>query len=269
MCAGVVYLPQIKRYVLKQYGETIQLMTTYACTMDCPKCVQKPFKNLERGHMTMDEFFCAIGAMSDAKPKKVIISGGEPTLWPHLKEAIDHIKSTLGSKVEVITNGLYKNGEDYGNADIVSVSNYGSINKMDMLRLKGQLGRRYRMLNSCQVPLPFKQNGDNTLPAICNCYNPSFVRGSVYRCPVAGYHRCGAVNAKHYGKSYLGHNKDIIFKMSICRDCLANYKARKRYNNQAVLEISAWNTRIGYTIQLGRYSNIARKVYRKVKGLRA
>jgi len=269
MCAGMVCVSQIKGNSLKRYGDTIQLMVTYLCTMDCPKCVQKPYKDkLEKGMMSWEEFLDVVYTLERVKPKKVIISGGEPTIWPYLKEAIYLIKKVVGSKVEVITNGLYRNGDIYGDADIVSVSNYGSINKMDILRLKKHLGKRFRMLNSCQVPLPFEQNGNNTLPAVCNCYNPSFVRGSVYRCPVAGYNRLDSDIVSAYNSEYLVKNKSIIFNQEICRDCLANYKARKKYNSAVVLEVSGWNTRIGCLISLGGLSNTARKVYRKVKGLR-
>ncbi len=251
---------------MKNYGETIQIMTTYSCNMSCPKCIQRPY-SLEKGYMEWSEFENALSSLIKTPPKKIIISGGEPTLWPYLLKAIESIKANLNSEIEVISNGIGKDGGDYGRADLISISNYGSINKLDILRLKRQLGRRMRILGSCQVPVPIECNG-GTLPAVCNCYNPTFVRGNVYRCPVAGYNRLGAVPAGEYSEKYLKHNERLLFNDEICRNCIANFNARKVHNEEVVFEISGWNTRLCYLIPLGGLSRVARGIYRKVQGLR-
>jgi hypothetical protein len=217
--------------------------------------------------MSDKEFLLAKRSMRICPPKKVIISGGEPTLWPLLTEAIKQLKEFVPI-VEVISNGINRKGEDYGAADIVSISNYGSINKLDLIRLKKQLGRRFKMLNSCQVKLPIDIGSDNTMPAVCNCYNPSFVRGSVYACPVAGYNRLREKPASEYCKEYLRENEKIIFNMDICRNCLANFKARSKLNNNVILEVSGWNTRFSCLINFGRFSHLMRMIYRRLKGLR-
>ena len=254
---------------MKKYGDIVQLMTTYACTLSCPKCVQKPYRdNLEKGMMSEDEFISVVAALKNTPPKKMIISGGEPTLWPLLKKAIATVKREIGCQVEIYTNGLGRVGEDYGQADIVSISNYGSINKTDMLRLKKQLGKRVRIMNSCQVQLPFENVGNDTLPAICNCYNPSFVRSSVYRCPVAGLNRLGEQSSLEYDNEYLKNNEKLLFNQDVCRDCLANLNARIKYNSDAILEVSGWGTSMCYMINLGRFSRMARKIYRYCKGLK-
>jgi len=254
---------------MKQYGETVQLMVTYSCNMRCPKCVQRPYEDkLEKGTMSWQQFLDVVDSLMITPPKKIIISGGEPTLWPYLSQAVSIIKDRLPkTKVEIYSNGIGRGGEDYGIADRISISNYGSINRFDMLRLKRQLGRRMKINSSCQVPVPIEVNG-NTLPAICNCYNPSFVGGNVYRCPVVGYNRLGATPSTEYSSAYLVENEKLLFGHEICRGCIANFNARKKYNEEIVFEISGWNTKLCYLIGAGRLSGIFRKTYRLMNSLR-
>lgn len=257
---------------MKHLGDVIQLMVTYNCTMNCPRCLQKPFKSrLENGIMTWREFLNIMTLLEDrdVMPRKIVITGGEPTLWPDLKRATEYIKDRNRDVIiEIITNGMHQSAHAYGKADRVCVSNYGSINRIDMLKLKKELGRRFYVSNSCQLSWPFPEDVENTLPAICNCDNPSFVHDHVYVCPIAALYREDAQPIGKYGKDYLASNARTMFYQDRCRQCLVNLQARNKFINPAVLEISGWNTRICYFIQLGRFSGLARRIYRKIKGMR-
>lgn len=213
--------------------------TTPHCNMSCPKCMRKMFAPEMKSEVTWSEFINSMHRWRDlATPETLVFTGGEPTLWGLLKAAIMVAKYNYNiPKVVVATNGIDRDAADYGIADLVRVSNYGSINRMDMLRLKRQLGKRFQTINSTQLRLPFEVHQDS-LPAKCNCAHICSVKDKVWPCGGAIGRVPGISNEEDYISQFL---KMDIFNQEICKNCYANTNVRKFYEPGPTLELSIWN----------------------------
>jgi radical SAM protein with 4Fe4S-binding SPASM domain len=84
---------------------SLELEFTKKCNLRCIYCYASAGEALE-GEMTLDEL---IGVIEQARQlgarKIVLLGGGEPFLFPHVKEVIRHIHS-LGLSQAVFTNGV-------------------------------------------------------------------------------------------------------------------------------------------------------------------
>ncbi len=73
------------------------------CNFSCIYCYASQ-TSARRDDLTREEFLDIIGQARELGARKIIILGGEPTLYPHLMEMVRHIRS-LGMDVELFTNG--------------------------------------------------------------------------------------------------------------------------------------------------------------------
>lgn len=212
---------------------------TPRCNMSCPKCMRKVYSLGMENDATWVDFTKSMDRwVEQIKPKTLVFTGGEPTLWSFLKEAISVAKWYYHiPKVIVATNGIGRNAEDYGIADIVNVSNYGSTNRADMIRLKRQLGRRFRVIPSTQLTLPFPVHKDS-LPARCNCVHVCSIGDEVYPCGGAVGRVPGLHNREDYIAEFL---KMDIYNQEICKSCYSNINVRRYYEPGLTIELGIWD----------------------------
>jgi radical SAM protein with 4Fe4S-binding SPASM domain len=82
---------------------TLEIEFSLRCNFKCPYCyVPKP--DYFRDELTIDEIQDVILQAKALGARKIIILGGEPTIYPHLNQMIQFIRS-LDLEVELFTNG--------------------------------------------------------------------------------------------------------------------------------------------------------------------
>lgn len=82
---------------------TMEIELSLLCNFSCPYCyVPKP--DSFRDELTLEEICDAIMQAKALGARKIIILGGEPTIYPDLKELIRYIRDE-GLEVELFTNG--------------------------------------------------------------------------------------------------------------------------------------------------------------------
>jgi radical SAM protein with 4Fe4S-binding SPASM domain len=82
---------------------SMEIEFSRACNYNCPYCYV-PGTDALQDELTPDEIRSVLCQASGLGAKKIIILGGEPLLYLHLFEMIEHI-SSLGMTSEVFTNG--------------------------------------------------------------------------------------------------------------------------------------------------------------------
>lgn len=84
--------------------DAIEIDVTLRCNLHCPNCDRMAPQNLDIALEDIQKF-----VDSKRKWKKIVLIGGEPTLHPKLKEALEIIKKACGkSLIAVATNGYDK-----------------------------------------------------------------------------------------------------------------------------------------------------------------
>lgn len=188
-------------------------------------------------------------------------TGGEPTLWEHLKIAINKTREyNIAKRIGVCSNGVGRNASDYGGADFVQVTDYGAMNRLDIIRLKKQLGKKLEISAVTHYPIPQKQ-AKNSLPADCTCVNLHFCGDKVYSCGRAMRMNIGALSIdEDFYSSFMEQNPYIS---KLCTMCLANKKVKNKIGLSTVFYIPdsylyfCWNTKFRATA--------LRSVYRKLR----
>ncbi len=74
------------------------------CNFNCKWCFANAGQNLSPRHMEKENLKTLITALANSGLKQITLSGGEPTLYPHLKEIIEWAHS-YGLVVHMNTNG--------------------------------------------------------------------------------------------------------------------------------------------------------------------
>lgn len=76
---------------------------TRNCNMKCQYC---NIQNTIRNELTFDEWKKAIKIMQTIGANKLVILGGEPTVYPHIVELVDYVVNDLKMICNLTTNGL-------------------------------------------------------------------------------------------------------------------------------------------------------------------
>ena len=188
--------------------------------------------------MTAQQFEKIVSAVGKANlgEREWVITGGEPILWPILKEAIERLhRLRLQVQVRVVSNGVGRTLKDYGKADVIQITDYGAINRMDYYQLKKAGGSRVRIQNA--IHWDWDLNDKTELPGRCGCTGLSFVEDKVWSCAMA---------AAADTEDYIGLDEELgLFErftephyQDLCKSCLVNRKNRKA--PKPVFQISAW-----------------------------
>lgn len=174
--------------------------------------------------------------------KSMMFSGGEPMLWPYLSWAIKKAKeSGIVEKVKVFTNGIKANLSDFDGVDKIQITNYGAINKLDILRLKKQgIGRRLIITNVVHLDWPFKKVINNTLPAICPCVRLYFLGDKVGQCNMQSLLDKDTLLVEDDFIEIFNKRKPL--EQEICKGCLGNIKVKNQYFTDITVEFGIWDT---------------------------
>jgi len=178
--------------------------------------------------MTWAELLSIIVRIKDQRISldTLLITGGEPTLWPHLKECIALVRvNNIAKRIGILTNGIKRDAFDYEGADFVQITNYGAINRLDYIRLKKQMGKRLRITCNTHYDLP-SESTNSPLPARCTCANYHFVRDTVYPCGrAARVDQNGLSVEDRFQEKFLAQNP---YMQDLCKSCIANTKVKKK-----------------------------------------
>ncbi|GAB4335656.1 MAG: radical SAM protein [Desulfobulbaceae bacterium] len=83
---------------------SLELELSRACNLRCTYCYASSGLALP-DELNLEEIFSAVDQAAGLGARKIIVlGGGEPLLYPHLFQVIDHIRS-LGLQVDLFTNG--------------------------------------------------------------------------------------------------------------------------------------------------------------------
>lgn len=237
-----------KKALGRRYHNVL-VYTTKICNLRCPRCFMDDLAKERLAYsMTKEQFARIIDRLNEQgiKVKWMCLSGGEPTLWPHLVWAIDYAKKNGTVRSIIVgTNGIGRKAKDYGNADVVCISHYGAINRYDILRLRKQLGRkRTRIQYVVHLPFPFpKASEEDSLPGDCGCINLAFVGDKLYPCGMAAARETGAgisVEEPFY-EIFMGKNPNM---QELCMSCLSNRKNKRLYMAGLTMEFGVWDSAI-------------------------
>jgi hypothetical protein len=164
----------------------MSLFVTSKCNVNCRYCSQKHWraKGYEFSIETVELFVRAMQE-SDYRTERIILSGGEPTLWLGLPVALSLLRE-VSNTLTVFTNGTlpYRIEKIIHLVDHVRISNYnieavsGSIHSLwkKYGKEKVEIVDRQEFLIPPLEPLP------NTTPAECGCRERCVVSNRIYVC---------------------------------------------------------------------------------------
>jgi hypothetical protein len=128
-------LYSFKEFNDNQIIENLNIPVTEKCTLRCEKCSALIPYNNNPNHFDKDIILNSINRFFEAIDgvKRVVISGGEPLLYPYLLEILEKVaKSPKVLSIRIITNGtvipdinLLKSFRDMGIS--LSISDYGKL----------------------------------------------------------------------------------------------------------------------------------------------
>ena len=162
----------------------LAIFTTGACDMSCAHCSQAEFRKHHK-HQDFAVVKHVLDTIKANKPEMVMsITGGEPTMWPHLRECLEYIKQlgfadcwmySNGSNAD-ITAGIVADG-------LVNILRTNAANcRKDLIALRGKYPEIVRISSAGHIPLP-KSPTWNSLPAACNCPGVALQGEYIYPCP--------------------------------------------------------------------------------------
>jgi radical SAM protein with 4Fe4S-binding SPASM domain len=102
-------LPAIRDAVRNNRLLTMEIELSLRCNFNCPYCYV-PKADAFSDELTLEEIQDVIAQAQGMGARKIVILGGEPTIYPDLKTIIDFIRSR-GLQVELFTNGTGINDE--------------------------------------------------------------------------------------------------------------------------------------------------------------
>ena len=210
--------------------------------MQCPRCYQRhlrPPMDYSMPMTTCRRIFERLRE-EDYRADECVFTGGEPTCWPHLVDALELCRNYQPkSKIRVVTNGVGRTIADYGCADVIQVSDYGAINRIDQYHLKKQGRSRVRI--QAAVHWYWNMTEKSDLPGNCGCTGLSFVGNKVWSCAMAAAAQtpdCTSIEDDFIGACGSPHEAQY---QELCRSCLVNRKNRKA--PKPVVQLSLWEGR--------------------------
>ena len=257
---------------LEKCYHNVLIYVTKKCNLRCPRCFLSDLSKKIRSYsMTREQFIRIIQRLNEQGINVgwMHFTGGEPTLWPHLRWAIRYVKDNCNVKnIRVVTNAVDREVKDYGEADTVHISHYGALNRIDILRLRKQLGRkRCKIQYTVHLPWPYSINNPNALPANCGCVNLAFVGNKVYQCGLAAARETDDwVNVEEpFYKILLSKNPHI---QNLCKICISNRKNKMLNMTGLTVELGIWDSPVSSLISFNSKAFWLRKIYNRLRSLR-
>ncbi len=240
-------------------SRTVSLFVTGECNLNCPHCSQAEFRR-DHGDMTLETVDAVIARVATRHDQdevwNVHITGGEPTLWPHLEEACARLrKSGLFRQIRIFTNCIAAKPLfaclKVGKADMV-YTNRTNAHRRNLRTLIERWGQTTNAQDSSQgrvfavghenyrhKPLPDSPL-EGVLPSDCNCDKSAVMGARVYVCGNV-YANCARFHINMPAGASCALDEDWIaakdafgdtrFEMEACRVCLVNKKVMDIVNS--------------------------------------
>lgn len=77
---------------------------TKACNLSCNYCFNDSGRR-QKGELNLDEWISILNTLSKQETQSVLITGGEPMMYKHISEVLDH-SLTLGFDTSILINGF-------------------------------------------------------------------------------------------------------------------------------------------------------------------
>jgi hypothetical protein len=201
---------------------------------------------------------------------ELTFSGGEPTLWRQLLDAMAYVKANqVASRIRVVTNAVGRTEEDYEGADIVQISDYGALNRREYYELSKS--KKFKTIQNKVIHLPWPfpnwQTCEKPLPAECNCALLAYCGDRVYQCGMgATMDLDGGVSLDEDYYEQFVHGDP--YNKELCRKCLSNQRLRTGYAIPPTVELSVWDCAVGRKWHLKRKGFWLRKAYNVLRRLK-
>ncbi len=224
-----------------EVSKVVSIKVTTRCNAWCDLCGLREWMKANPYDMSMQEFerFIEASLVSGYRFDKVVLSGGEPLIWPSLEQGIYLLrKSGLTRGITLYTNALAVAllsrdilAAIVGAVDCVRVSLH-EWNRQSYLTLKNQFGARVQCVERPFVVPPHVPM-EGSLPADCTCKSLSVSRDAVHLCTgqeaVAARlpRQCGHASSSS-AEIRPGYMKSLDFDRrhdrDVCKACLSNRK---------------------------------------------
>ena len=133
----------------KQRIFNLDIPITDICNLNCAGCMSFSSLSTKSGNIDIQSTVKSLKTMLDkgCVPVSITLSGGEPLLYPNLKELIHAIKSIYSGEIYILTNGilLEKRLDDILEVDEVLFSVYPGLKYNKQILLLKSLGIRYEI----------------------------------------------------------------------------------------------------------------------------
>lgn len=215
--------------------DDITIFVTSSCNFSCHECSQKTWReyDYQMSEEEVNKFISIIGE-SNYRFKRLLISGGEPTLWKNKNIIYKFKESGLFKQIVLYTNGFnYKSIlQIEKHIDIIRISDYGEYNKKQIQEIKKLIPNKTIVVDKNEfVKHPDKFVNDS-IPGKCICRGPLYYDNRIFFCAMTVEigHRYNFENIKSYP---LIHGfMDIVDtrygKLKICGYCIANTKVKDK-----------------------------------------
>ena len=231
----------------------VSFFVTGRCNMNCANCSQKEFRD---HHKDMD--LAVAKNIIDTIKKSDIrpifsVTGGEPTLWPHLVELFEY-----ASKAKCFTESwMFSNGTSIEHIEyllghgLLDFYRTNAANcKPECYEIEKRFPKSVRITKAGHYYLP-KKMLRNTIPAECNCPGVAVQGDKVYACPnlfsITTRHK---LNTEPYmSRLIYSVNDDWIsgmrehelekYRSRFCMYCEANKKCQRQICDEKVLRYTS------------------------------
>ena len=251
----------------KKSYSSVQVYTTFRCTFTCARCSQRWHYDKELPTLSWAMFALFVDRLrqEETSIRRFVFTGGEPTLWPHLRRAVDLVHGH-GWRAEITTNGFRAAAKDYGNADVVRISNYGGQNNLDQWRLRRDLGRRCRIYHPVHIDYPLPDGGPACLPARCSCQGLALIGQRVYACPSRALRAPASDGVCFLEEGWLPEvGRRHSLSHSLCRICPGNQNNCEPFWPPLTLQAGLWLSNFGFMLSLPWQGRWLRQAWRRWK----
>lgn len=127
----------------------ICIIPTYACNAACPFCYAKNLHNKFSNDMSWEVFKDVVDCCLENEKNEISFLGGEPTIWPHINNAVAYLKK---NNIQV---SFFSNGITYSEppADCVLINIYNCFN--DSIRQKIKESIEFYKASGTEVSLRY------------------------------------------------------------------------------------------------------------------
>jgi pyruvate formate lyase activating enzyme len=95
----------IKSTLIDFPGEIASELFLSGCNMQCKACHNYKLATDKNEAMDYNEFMTVLSDIKDNKATGIVISGGEPTIWPALEELLEWLRANTKKRIKLDTNG--------------------------------------------------------------------------------------------------------------------------------------------------------------------